>query len=392
MANAPSETRPDGLSVLLTNKKRGWSGETAYIYELIRGYRARGVPVALATREGAELTARTEALGVPVHELHFDPRSGGVTAKRRDARTLRTIAAEHRVNVLHTNASWDTWVSMVALRRARGIVRIRTKHNVKAIRKHLMNRWLYGRLIQRLIAPSKTVLAHLEEARFIDMGKVRHLPLGIPLDRFRIDDDRRPDARRRLADELGVAADALGFVACYVSRVTDRKHPEDLVRAARALGADAGVRAVFVGSGDTEALAAEARGLDHVHILGHRDDPVPYFAAADAFVLPSPHEPFGLAAVEAMAAGTPVVLPRAGGFVEIARDGEDGLLYDPADPVDGLAAALVTLRDDPARATAMGRAGRVRATETFDADAMVDRTLAFYREVAPSPTPVAAGA
>ena len=188
-----------------------------------------------------------------------------------------------------------------------------------------------------------------------------------------------------LATELGLPADQLGFVVVYVSRISSRKHPEDLAEAVRQLGPDAGVRAVFVGGGDSEPLTKAAAGLANVHVLGHRPNPAQFFAAADVFSLPSRNEPFGLAAVEAMAAGTPVVLPNAGGFQEIGDDGRTGYLYDVESPVTGLVEALVKLKNDPELARAMGARAIIDATERFAADAMVERTIDYYREVSSSP-------
>lgn len=377
------EPTPD-LSILITNKKRGWSGETAYILELIRGFVKRDVPVCLATREGAELTDRVRALGAPVYELHFDPRSGGMKAKYADTRTIREIVQRHGVNILNTNASWDTWIATVALRRTRGVTRIRTKHNLKRIRRHMMNRWLYGRLIQKFIAPSRMVYAHLDESGMVDMADVRHIRLGIPLDPYVAVRTERESARAELARELNLAPDALGFVAVYVSRITDRKHPEDLVEAVKRLGPESGVRAVFVGGGESDKLEAAAAGVSNAHVLGHRTEPARYFAAADVFSLPSRNEPFGLAAVEAMAAGTPVVLPDAGGFQEIGDHERNGLLYDVAEPVDGLVAALDRLARDPILVRALGEFAGRDAVDRFDADSMVDHTLAYYRDVTPA--------
>src|SRR5262249_45452885 len=79
----------------------------------------------------------------------------------------------------------------------------------------------------------------------------------------------------------------------------------------------------------------------------------------------SQREPFGRVLLEAMAVGKPVVAPREGGPTEIVADGETGLLVPPRDP-DALARAIVALLRDPARRTAMGRAGRARVAAMFD--------------------------
>jgi D-inositol-3-phosphate glycosyltransferase len=87
----------------------------------------------------------------------------------------------------------------------------------------------------------------------------------------------------------------------------------------------------------------------------------------DIVVHASNREPFGRVLLEAMAAGRPVIAPREGGPLEIVSDGETGLLVPPRDP-DALAAAMVSLLEDPARRAAMSRAARARVSAVFDID------------------------
>ena len=83
------------------------------------------------------------------------------------------------------------------------------------------------------------------------------------------------------------------------------------------------------------------------------------FAQSTVFAMPSLHEPFGLAFLDAMACGLPCVGTRVEAIPEIVRDGETGVLVPPGDPV-ALAGALAGLLWDPARARAMGARGRAR--------------------------------
>jgi glycosyltransferase involved in cell wall biosynthesis len=91
-------------------------------------------------------------------------------------------------------------------------------------------------------------------------------------------------------------------------------------------------------------------------------------------------EPFGTVAIEAMAAGRPVVASAVGGLREIVVQGETGVLVPPGDPA-ALAAALRELIADPARRARMGQAARRRARENYSAAAVVPRIEAVYRDV-----------
>ena len=96
---------------------------------------------------------------------------------------------------------------------------------------------------------------------------------------------------------------------------------------------------------------------------------------------PARWEGFGLALLEAMLAGKPVVATRVSSAPEIVADGETGLLVPPDDPA-ALAEAVLGLLADPGRAAAMGEAGLTRAQSTFSVARMSERTAAIYVEAA----------
>ena len=99
------------------------------------------------------------------------------------------------------------------------------------------------------------------------------------------------------------------------------------------------------------------------------------------FVCPSVYEPLGIVNLEAMACSTAVVASRVGGIPEVvAEGGVTGLLVPPDDPA-ALADAMNALLRNPARADAMGRAGRLRAVDEFSWDAVAAQTAALYAEV-----------
>ena len=119
-----------------------------------------------------------------------------------------------------------------------------------------------------------------------------------------------------------------------------------------------------------------------VDLVGYAD-PWEWFARGDVVVVPSRVEPFGNVAVQAMLAGRPVVVSRTQGLAEIVKDGETGLLVRPDDPV-ALADAIAGLLDDPARASALAKAGRTDAAERFGAQryrAQMGRLLVSRRSV-----------
>ncbi|MBC2643653.1 glycosyltransferase family 4 protein [Rhodococcus sp. NPDC056960] len=110
--------------------------------------------------------------------------------------------------------------------------------------------------------------------------------------------------------------------------------------------------------------------LDHIELLG-------WLHGADAIVLPSRYEPFGIIALEAAAAGTPLVASTAGGLGEAVVDGETGMSFQPGD-VTGLTSAVREVLDDPAAAQQRALAARDRLTADFDWHTVAEDTVHVY--------------
>ena len=212
----------------------------------------------------------------------------------------------------------------------------------------------------------------------------------------------RPVADPDLVRSHGVDPDRPSVV--FVGRITRQKGLPLFLRACRELPADVQL-VLCAGAPDTPEILAEVEGL--VAELAQRRDGVVWIremlpraavvallTAATAFVCPSVYEPLGIVNLEAMACETAVVATRTGGIPEVVVDGETGLLVPieqatdgtgtPLDPdryVADFAAALTSVVSDPARARAMGEAGRRRAIEAFSWGAIAERTREIYRAV-----------
>jgi L-malate glycosyltransferase len=134
------------------------------------------------------------------------------------------------------------------------------------------------------------------------------------------------------------------------------------------------VRFQIVGNGPRrEALESlvRARSLDGtVEFLGHREDVPQLLAAADVFVLPSRSEAFPNGAIEAMAAGLPVVASSVGGLLDLIEPERTGLLVAPENP-DALATALRRIFTDRAFAARLGRSARAHVHQRYSFERMV---------------------
>ncbi len=225
----------------------------------------------------------------------------------------------------------------------------------------------------------------------VDPSRVHVVHNGIDTDAY------RPDASVEALERHGVPLDRPYVL--FVGRITRQKGLAHLLAAARDF-AEGTVLVLCASSPDTpemgeeiaqavEVLRAE-RGADSVIWIEEQaslDDVRQLLTHARVFACPSVYEPLGIVNLEAMACEAPVVASAVGGIPEVVVDGVTGLLvaYDPADPAaleTGLADAINALVADPARAKAMGRAGRARAIADFSWDAIAQRTVAVYRTAA----------
>jgi glycogen(starch) synthase len=174
-------------------------------------------------------------------------------------------------------------------------------------------------------------------------------------------------------------------VIVYFGRLEWEKGVHDLLAALpRVRRAFPGTRLVIAGQGrQAAALLEQSRKLRvrrSVDFAGHLPDRtlVALLAAADVVVLPSRYEPFGIVALEAAAAGAPLVASTAGGLAELVVDGVTGLSVTPGD-VEGIAAAIRTVLTDPTSAARRARAAKSRLATEFNWQGIAKQTEAVYR-------------
>jgi glycosyltransferase involved in cell wall biosynthesis len=155
-----------------------------------------------------------------------------------------------------------------------------------------------------------------------------------------------------------------------------------LLEAARVLK-DRGrkIRYVFAGDGSLKTQLQDlvrALGLrEEVSFAGFVKDVPKFLSSVDVLVLPSLFEGLGVAALEAMAAGKPVVATRVGGLAESIIDGETGFLVPPQNGV-ALADAIERIVADPSMARAMGRKGAARVLSHFTIEQMARQNETYY--------------
>ena len=173
-------------------------------------------------------------------------------------------------------------------------------------------------------------------------------------------------------------------VVAHLSNFRPVKNIEGVVQMFAQLRRRMAAKLLMIGDGPQTAEAftlARALGIaSDVKFLGNRDDVDEILCAADAFVLPSHYEAFGLAALEAMACGVPIVASNVGGVPELVEDGKTGFLVGPDEYVAG-GERLYQILSDAETAGRLREAGLKSVKDNFTADAVVPLYEDAYYEL-----------
>jgi len=353
-------------------------GAAVYARELAYHLSRLGVEAVVFTREGAE-----EGEGVEVREL----RGFGLFHRSLSPFLFGELRRELRsggFSVVHGTDMYSS-LSLAAVRFAReaGLPSVVTCHSIH----HSSGLWravhlpltLSLRRADRVIAVSGASRDFCSSLG-VPEERVEVVPNGVDPSLFHGGVDGRGFRRR-----LGVGEG--GRLVATAIRLVRRKGPYLLLQAFAELAEEfPGLRLVVAGEGPEEEgmrRRVEEEGLDgRVKLVGrlsHRGV-AGLMAGADLFVLPSSVEAFGLVAVEAMAVGTPVVCPRAGGILEFGRDGYNCLMFEPGDP-SSLREAMARLLSDGRLARTLRRGG-LRTARRFTWERTARLTLRIYEEIA----------
>lgn len=186
---------------------------------------------------------------------------------------------------------------------------------------------------------------------------------------------------RRVLDQLFASSEPETPVLFHVSNFRAVKRVGDLLEVLKRARATRPVRIVVVGDGpEREAAEQKARELgltEHALFLGQQARFIELLRHADAFMLTSEVESFGLAALEAMSCGVPVLGYRVGGLPEVVGDASGVLV--PAFELDALASATVELLGDDARRDRVAHEARARAVGVFRHGPALDRYEAVFQ-------------
>jgi alpha-maltose-1-phosphate synthase len=334
--------------------------------------------------------------------------AGANAALRTMGVDLEMAAACAGTDVVHSH----TWYANLAGHVAKllhGVPHVVTMHSLEPLRPWKAEQLGGGYALSSWV--ERTAVTAADAVIAVSAGMMRDVLAAYPsVEPHRIHvvhngidtDEYRPDHGTDVMARLGVDPHRPSVV--YVGRITRQKGLPYLLRAAVHFPPDVQV-VLLAGAPDTpeigaevQALADELRrtrdGVVWVQEMLPKPAVIQVLTHGTVFVCPSVYEPMGIVNLEAMACETAVVATATGGIPEVVADGETGLLVPITQATDGtgtpldadrfvadLAAAVNDVLADPARASALGKAGRRRAVDHFSWSAIAERTIDVYRSV-----------
>jgi glycosyltransferase involved in cell wall biosynthesis len=372
--------------VLHVAESAGWAGGEVYLRELAEAIDRERFELRVIVPEAGPLVPRLAALGVETVMVPLGAPLGSPAPLVDLVRRFRAL----RPHIVQSHGARTSFYTRIAGRLAGVPCHVATVHNslydypVGPLRRavYLLADRATSPLSAVIVCVAQSLARDLIERSRVPARRVVVIPNGVDLARF---DPARADGERvRRALGLGPAP-----VVGIVGRMTPQKAHADFVDAfALARARHPGARALIVGEGPLrpaiEARIAE-RGLAPACLLaGVREDIPDCLAAMSVVVLASVSEGFPFTVLEALAMARPLAATAVNGVTEIVTHDENGLLVPPGAP-RRLGEAIAALLDDPARAAALGKAGRRTVEARYSRAQMVHRLSQLYEQLTPTP-------
>ena len=319
--------------------------------------------------------------GVSLHSLELSPWRKWFSPFVRwvGVHKLRTFLKQLQPVLIHVNDIW--WVphtvravSHTSLSRIPIVAHVRQEIEPEKVRRYRLDQ------VDAVVSISKQVEQALI-AGGVSPRVVRTIYSGI--DQSRSED--RDGEHKAIRHKLGLSEEVM--LLGTVANLFPRKGYDVMLRALPSiLKAEPTTHYVIIGTGDGEyeqtlhTLSEELGIRQRVHFVGFRDPVRPFLDALDLYVHPARMEGFGIAVVEAMAAGKAVVATNTGGLPEVVEHGRTGLLVASDDP-EALSIAVVSLLRETIRREEMGKCGAKLARERFDLKSSVAAIEQVYHHL-----------
>ncbi len=358
------------MNILFLNsiEKGTYGGMEEWIRLAATGLARRGHDVTVAGRRGSQYLKRVSNTGTAVRtlELNISGDFNPVTISK-----VKKFLSAKKADVVVVNFNKDVRLGGLAARWEGG-PRVVWSVGLDITKDNLVHRYLTPKLIDGVIVPSQALKRQITKAGYINERMVEVIPIGVDQKDSNLS---RQQTAVNLRDKYHLPETSV--VAVTVGRFVEQKGHCYLVQAAvEIVRKHPQVIFLFLGDGPLrERLESQIARLDlkkRFVLAGMLDDVGEELAGADLMIHPSVEEPFGIALVEGMRAGLPIVATRVGGIPEVIVEGETAILAEPHS-AEHLSAAVRELLADPSKMRSFGLAGQRRWRSEFQLTTMIDR-------------------
>ena len=368
------------MRILQINSASGFGGGEKHLLDLAFCLKTRGHQIFFAVRPNAVWRERLNFISAQnILRLPL-----GNALDLESAWQLAGFIKHNKIEIVHAHLARDYSLAALAVRLSRTKARLVLTRHVLFPINHLHKLMLPRGT--NFIAVSGAVRASLIQRKIGAPQSIRLIYNGVNTRHFR--GSKRVFNREVFLENLKLTP-AKRYIG-IIGEITAHKGQTDFVRAAALIAEKyQDVDFLILGSDSTrkkshkielEQLIEELKLTEQVHLLGWVADVTPVLCALDVFVSASRIEPFGLAIVEAMAVGLPIVATRSEGAQEILIDGETGRLV-PIGDAQAIADAVSGFLDKPEIGKSFGGKAQNAAQSRFDLAQMTAETEKLYGEV-----------
>ncbi len=351
-----------------------FGGMEEWIRLVAVGLKARGHCSIAVGRNESEFLRRVGACGIESVELRISGDFDPVTIA-----SLSSLICQRKIDLVCVNFNKDVRLGGLAAKLA-GSVPVVWSVGLDIAGDSWVHRTLTPQLISGVVVPSNSLKTQLLAHGYLPADKIEVVPIGIE----EISGSQRTEsARQNLQRQFSVSPDSL--VAVTVGRFVEQKgHSYLIASIPHIVSRHPNLRFLLLGDGpfrDPLQRQANDQGVaEKVIFGGMRDDVAGILAGCDLMIHPSVEEPFGIALLEGMRAGLPVVASRVGGIPEVLGGGVGGMLIESRSS-NAIASTVTNLCDRRGEFGALGRANRVRFESLFTAEKMTDRMEQYFDRI-----------
>lgn len=360
------------LSILQINSSKTWAGGETHIKDLIKGLKEREHNIFLAVR--SQIAGKFEDMDINLEVLPLKNSVDFYSIYK-----LTKIIEENKIDIIHVHNGKDYWLAVFAKYLAGRAKIVATRHILKSLGNSFFHQKMFTK-IDQFIAVSEQVKENLIKENNIDLDKIKVVHNGMDLSNYTNIDSEY------LFSELNIKKS--DFVIGSVGTLCDRKNQKLLVDLAKKIEIE-NIKFVLIGEDFTEKKKYKTKLLneikqsnlnDKILMTGYRNDIPELMDFFDLLVVPSKAEAFGLVAIEAMAAGTPVIANKVDGLKEVIKNNETGILISDNN-INEYKKEILSLYHDKKLRKKYSENGIKRVKNKFSLEKMIKLVEKIYLEI-----------